>query len=40
MEKCIPFIIHEAPMTVGETKIVENINNKPIAQGKRINQKW
>lgn len=33
MEKCIPFIIHEAPLTVGETKIVENINDKPIAQG-------
>ena len=33
MEKCIPFIIHEAPMTVGESRLVESINNKPVAEG-------
>jgi len=29
----IPFIIHEAPMTVGESRLVESINNKPVAEG-------
>lgn len=29
----IPFIIHEAPMTVGESKLIESVNNKPVAEG-------
>lgn len=29
----IPFIIHEAPMTVAESRVIESINNKPVAEG-------
>ena len=32
-QKYIPFIIHEAPMSVGETKVIESTDNRPIAQG-------
>lgn len=33
MSTNIPFIIHEAPMTVAETRVIESSNNKPVAEG-------